>query len=59
VTTSNQELHDVLGSNINLTLILQGSVNGDAANYEKLRDTLIVLGSQEDFRNNLIYYIDE
>ena len=59
VTTANQELHDVLGSNINLTLILQGSVNGDAANYEKLRDTLIVLGSQEDFRNNLIYYIDE
>ena len=59
VTTSNQELHDVLGSNINLTLILQGSVNGDAANYEKLKDTLIVLGSQEDFRNNLIYYIDE
>ncbi len=59
VTTSNQELHDVLGSNINLTLILQGSVNGDAANYEKLKDTLIVLGSQEDYRNNLIYYIDE
>lgn len=59
VTTANQELHDVLGSNINLTLILQGSVNGDVVNYEKLKDTLIVLGSQEDFRNNLIYYIDE
>ncbi|HSA74704.1 MAG TPA: SDR family NAD(P)-dependent oxidoreductase [Candidatus Nitrosocosmicus sp.] len=59
VTTANQELHDVLGSGINLTLILQGNISGDAPNPEKLKDTLIKLGSQEDFRDNLIYYIDE
>ena len=59
VTTANQELHDVLNSSINLTLILQGNVNGDTANFERLKNTLITLGSQEDFRNNLIYYIDE
>jgi len=59
VTTANQELHDVLNSDINLTLVLQGNVNGDTANFEKLKNTLIILGSQEDFRNNLIYYIDE
>lgn len=59
VTTANQELHDVLDSNINLTLILQGNLNGDATNFEKLKDSLIILGSQEDFRNNMIYYIDE
>jgi NAD(P)-dependent dehydrogenase (short-subunit alcohol dehydrogenase family) len=59
VTTANQELHDVLNSDINLTLVLQGNVNGDTANFEKLKNTLIMLGSQEDFRNNLIYYIDE
>jgi NAD(P)-dependent dehydrogenase (short-subunit alcohol dehydrogenase family) len=59
VTTANQELHDVLGSNINLTLILQGNVSGDAPNTGRLKETLIKLGSQEDFMNNLIYYIDE
>lgn len=59
VTTANQELHDVLGSNINLTLILQGNVSGDAPNTDRLKETLIKLGSQEDFMNNLIYYIDE
>ncbi|HEU5119953.1 MAG TPA: SDR family NAD(P)-dependent oxidoreductase [Candidatus Nitrosocosmicus sp.] len=59
VTTANQELHDVLGSGINLTLILQGNISGDAPNPAKLKETLIKLGSQEDFRDNLIYYIDE
>jgi hypothetical protein len=59
VTTANQELHDVLDSGINLTLILQGNVSGDAPNPTKLKDTLITLGSQEEFRDNLIYYIDE
>ena len=59
VTTANQELHDVLGSSINLTLILQGNVSGDAPNPARLKDTLIAMGSQEDFRDNLIYYIDE
>ena len=34
-------------------------VNGDAPDFEKLKDSLILLGSQEDFRNNMIYYIDE
>ncbi len=59
VTTANQELHDVLQSQINLTLIFQGNVNGDALDSKRLQDTLISLGSQEDFKNNLICYIDE
>ena len=36
VTTANQELHDVLSSNINLTLILQGNTNGDASRLLKI-----------------------
>lgn len=59
VTTANQELHDVLDSHINMTLILQGNVNGDVLNSKKLNDKLVSLASQEDFRNNLICYIDE
>ncbi|VFJ15440.1 SDR family NAD(P)-dependent oxidoreductase [Candidatus Nitrosocosmicus franklandus] len=59
VTTVNQELHDVLDSEINMTLILQGNVSGEAPNPDRLRETLIKLGSQEEFRDNLIYYMDE
>jgi NAD(P)-dependent dehydrogenase (short-subunit alcohol dehydrogenase family) len=59
VTTANQELHDVLNSNINLTLVFPGNINGDLPDYDKLEESLIGLSSQEDQKNNLIYYVDE
>lgn len=59
ITTANQELHEVLRSKINLTLILQGNINGDIPSYEKLEETVINLSSQEDLKNNCIYYINE
>ncbi len=59
VTTANQELHDVLNSKINLTLILQGNTDGDAPDYEKLEITVINLCSQKELKNNSILYINE
>jgi hypothetical protein len=59
VTTANQELHDVLNSKINLTLILQGSIDGQPPDYEKLENTIINLCSQKELKNNSIMYINE
>jgi len=59
VTTANQELHDVLDSKINLTLILQGNTNGDKPDKSSLKQTLLDLSSQNKFLNNLIYYLNE
>jgi NAD(P)-dependent dehydrogenase (short-subunit alcohol dehydrogenase family) len=59
ITTANQELHDVLNSKINLTLILQGSLEGTIPDYNKLENTLINLCSQKELKNNLIIYINE
>jgi NAD(P)-dependent dehydrogenase (short-subunit alcohol dehydrogenase family) len=59
ITTANQELHDVLNSNINLTLVFAGNINGDLPDYDKLEESLIGLSSQEAQKNNLIYYVDE
>jgi NAD(P)-dependent dehydrogenase (short-subunit alcohol dehydrogenase family) len=59
ITTANQELHDVLESHINLTLILQGSINGSVPDFTKLLDILTGLGAQKELRNNSILYIDE
>ncbi|MGN6346681.1 MAG: SDR family NAD(P)-dependent oxidoreductase [Candidatus Nitrosocosmicus sp.] len=59
ITTANQELHDVLESNINLTLILQGSINGSVPGFNKLIDILTRLGAQKELGNNSILYIDE
>jgi len=59
ITTANQELHDVLNSKINLTLILQGSINGEIPKYEKLESTIINLCSQKELKSNLILYINE
>ena len=59
ITTANQELHDVLNSNINLTLVFPGNINGDLPDYDKLEESLIGLSSQEAQKNNLIYYVDE
>ncbi|MBA3976978.1 MAG: SDR family NAD(P)-dependent oxidoreductase [Nitrosopumilus sp.] len=59
VTTTNQELHDVLNSKINLTLILQGSIDGQLPDYEKLESTIMNLCSQKELKNNSILYINE
>lgn len=59
VTTANQELHDVLNSDINLTLVLPGNINGDSPDYDKLEQSLMSLSSQDAQKNNLIYYVDE
>ncbi len=59
VTTANQELHDVLNSDINLTLVLPGNINGDLPDYDKLENSLMGLCSQVAQKNNLIYYVDE
>jgi tRNA U34 5-carboxymethylaminomethyl modifying enzyme MnmG/GidA len=59
VTTTNQELRDVLNSKINLTLILQGSIDGIIPSYSKLENTLINLSSQKELKDNSILYINE
>jgi hypothetical protein len=59
ITTANQELHDVLNSQINLTLILQGSINGIEPDFNKLNEALLSLSSQNGLRNNAILYLDE
>ena len=59
VTTANQELRDVLDSDINLTLVLPGNINGDLPDNDKLEKVLIGLSSQDAKKNNLIYYVDE
>jgi NADP-dependent 3-hydroxy acid dehydrogenase YdfG len=59
VTTANQELRDVLSSDINLTLILPGNINGDLPDNSKLEKALMGLSSQDSKKNNLIYYVDE
>ena len=59
ITTANQELHDVLNSKINLTLILQGSIDGIMPSYSKLETALINLSSQKELKDNSIIYINE
>jgi len=59
ITTANQELHDVLNSQINLILILQGSIDGTIPDYNKLESTLINLCAQKEMKNNSIIYINE
>ncbi len=58
--TVNQELDDVLGSNIRLYLILPGNIQGSPPNTERLRDSIIHLLSVPSIRGNeTIFYIDE
>jgi NAD(P)-dependent dehydrogenase (short-subunit alcohol dehydrogenase family) len=59
ITTANQELHEVLNSKINLTLILQGSISGELPTYEKLETTVLDLCSQKELKNNSIIYLNE
>ncbi len=59
VTTANQELHDVLNSKINLTLILQGNIEGQTPTYEVLEKTVVNLSAQKDLTNQTILYVNE
>jgi NAD(P)-dependent dehydrogenase (short-subunit alcohol dehydrogenase family) len=58
--TVNQELEDVLVSNIRLYLILPGNIQGTPPNTERLKDSVIHLLSVPSLkRNETIFYIDE
>ncbi|MDQ4074491.1 MAG: SDR family NAD(P)-dependent oxidoreductase [Thermoproteota archaeon] len=59
VTTANQELHDVLNSKINLTLLLQGNIEGQTPTYEELEKTIVNLSAQRDLTNQTILYVNE
>jgi NAD(P)-dependent dehydrogenase (short-subunit alcohol dehydrogenase family) len=58
--TVNQELRDVLGSNIRLYLILGGNIEGANMDIDNLINSLVNLISSPSLkRNETIYYIDE
>jgi NAD(P)-dependent dehydrogenase (short-subunit alcohol dehydrogenase family) len=58
--TVNQELRDVLGSNIRLYLILGGNIEGANSDIDNLMNSLVNLISSSSLkRNETIYYIDE
>ena len=58
--TVNQELSDVLGSNIRLYLILPGNIKGELPNTEILKGSLTHLLSVDSLKKNeTIFYIDE
>jgi NAD(P)-dependent dehydrogenase (short-subunit alcohol dehydrogenase family) len=58
--TVNQELADVLGSNIRLYLILAGDIEGSNPNNDKLQKSILQLISGSALkRNETVFYIDE
>ena len=58
--TVNQELADVLGSNIRLYLILVGNIEGSNPNNDKLQKSILQLISGSALkRNETVFYIDE
>jgi NAD(P)-dependent dehydrogenase (short-subunit alcohol dehydrogenase family) len=58
--TVNQELGDVLGSNMRLYLVLAGNSEGSEANSEVLEKSVINLVSGAEQRGNeAIFYVDE
>ncbi|MFL6344666.1 MAG: SDR family NAD(P)-dependent oxidoreductase [Nitrososphaeraceae archaeon] len=58
--TVNQELADVLGSNIRLYLILAGNIEGSNPNNDKLQKSILQLISGSALkRNETVFYIDE
>lgn len=60
VTTINQELSDVLGSNLRLFLLLPGSVGGKSADNAKLADALDYAISDESLcSSEVIFCTDE
>ena len=58
--TVNQELQDVLGSNIRLYLILAGNLDGTYPNNDRLENSVLQLMSgSASKRNEAIFYTDE
>jgi NAD(P)-dependent dehydrogenase (short-subunit alcohol dehydrogenase family) len=58
--TVNQELADVLGSNIRLYLILAGNIEGSNPNNDKLQTSILQLISGSALnKNETVFYIDE
>jgi NAD(P)-dependent dehydrogenase (short-subunit alcohol dehydrogenase family) len=58
--TVNQELADVLGSNIRLYLILAGNIEGSYPNNDKLQTSILQLISGSALnKNETVFYIDE
>jgi NAD(P)-dependent dehydrogenase (short-subunit alcohol dehydrogenase family) len=58
--TVNQELADVLGSDIRLYLVLPGNIEGEPPDTEILKDSLTHLLSVSSLkRSEVIFYIDE
>ena len=57
--TVNQELREVLGSNIRLYLILGGNIEGAVPEADNLMNSLLNLISDSSKQNETIYYIDE
>lgn len=58
--TVNQELRDVLGSNIRLYLILAGNLEGSYPNNDRLENSVLQLMSgSASRRNESVFYIDE
>ncbi|MFI5422477.1 MAG: alcohol dehydrogenase, partial [Nitrososphaerales archaeon] len=58
--TVNQELADVLGSDIRLYLVLPGNIEGEPPDIEMLKNSLTHLLSVSSLkRSEVIFYIDE
>jgi NAD(P)-dependent dehydrogenase (short-subunit alcohol dehydrogenase family) len=58
--TVNQELADVLGSNIRLYLVLAGNIEGSNPNNDKLQSSVLQLISGSALnRNEAVFYTDE
>ena len=58
--TVNQELQDVLGSNIRLYLILAGNLDGTYPNNDRLENSILrLMSGSASKRNETIFYTDE
>jgi hypothetical protein len=58
--TANQELGDVLGSNIKLHLVLAGNSEGAEPNADRLHASILSLAAGAALkRNEAIFYVDE
>jgi len=58
--TVNQELFEVLGSNIRLFLILPGNIEGSGSNAQTLSKSVVqLLSNQVGMNNDSIFYVDE
>lgn len=59
-TTMNQELSDVLKSQIRAFLVLPGSVDGDAPDISRIQDMMNYFASESSKEaSEVIYYVDE